>query len=232
MNILVIEDDLAIQEMICLSLSQANYQAVGCQDVKSAKKAMAELMPNCLIVDWMLPGSSGIELIRWVRRKKNFKHIPALILTARAEENDIITGLESGADDYMTKPLSLRELHVRVKALLRRPGTYKEITQNLQAGPIRLNTESYEVKIDNKIVDLSKTEFKLLKFFMLNKNKVFSRDQLLTSVWGVNAYLGDRTVDVHILRLRKILKKHNLHKLITTIRGAGYKFSLKSLKVN
>lgn len=229
MNILVIEDDQAIRDMICQSLSQANYQTYGCIDVKSAKKSINEIKPDCLVVDWMLPDSSGVELIRWLRRQNALKDIPALMLTARAEENDKITGLESGADDYMTKPLSLRELHARIKALLRRPANFDEASNVLEAGPITLNPETHEVTIKDKIVDLTKTEFKLLRFFIVNENKVFTRDQILDGVWGMNAYLGDRTVDVHILRLRKILKQYGLDKMIITVRGAGYRFSSKKI---
>ncbi len=227
MNILVIEDDQDIRDMICQSLSQVNYQVYGSVDVKSAKKTISELKPDCLIVDWMLPDSSGIELIRWVRRQEQLKDIPALMLTARSEESDKITGLESGADDYMTKPLSLRELHARVKALLRRPATYEETSSCLQAGPITLNTETHEVIINDQLVELTKTEFKLLKFFIVNEGKVFTRDRILDAVWGINTYLGDRTVDVHILRLRKILKKFKLEKLVLTVRGEGYRFSAR-----
>lgn len=227
MNILVVEDDQDIRDMICQSLSQAKYQTYGCADVKSAKKNISDIKPDCLVVDWMLPDSSGIELIRWLRRQKNTKNIPALMLTARSEESDKITGLESGADDYMTKPLSLRELHARIKALLRRPAAYEESSDKLQAGPISLNTETHEVSIADNLIDLTKTEFKLLKFFIVNEGKVFSRDQILDAVWGVNTYLGDRTVDVHILRLRKILKKHKLEKMVVTVRGSGYRFSAK-----
>ena len=227
MNILVIEDDQDIRDMICQSLSQASYQTYGCADVKSAKKSIKEIKPDCLIVDWMLPDSSGVELIRWLRRHDRFKHIPALMLTARAQESDKITGLESGADDYMTKPLSLRELQARVKALLRRPAAYLESSSQLTAGPIMLDSETHEVTIDQQPVELTKTEYKLLKFFMINEGKVFTRDQILDAVWGMNAYLGDRTVDVHILRLRKILKQYKLDKMIITVRGAGYRFSAK-----
>ncbi len=228
MNILVIEDDQAIRDMICLSLSQANYYTSGCIDVKCAKKSIAENKPDCLIVDWMLPDSSGIELIRWLRRQEKFKQIPALMLTARSEESDKIIGLDSGADDYMTKPLSLRELQSRVKALLRRPFNYTDTAHVLQSGSIVINTEVHEVFINNDQVDLTKTEYQLLKFFITNENKVFSRDQILNAVWGVNAYLGDRTVDVHILRLRKVLKQFKLDKMIKTIRGSGYRFSSKN----
>ena len=230
MNILVIEDDPDIRDMICQSLSQANYQAYGCMDVKSAKQSIKEIKPDCLIVDWMLPDSSGIELIRWLRRHDRFRHIPALMLTARAQESDKITGLDSGADDYMTKPLSLRELQARVKALLRRPAAYLVSSNQLTVGPIMLDSETHEVTIDQQPVDLTKTEYKLLKFFINNEGKVYTRDQILDAVWGMNAYLGDRTVDVHILRLRKILKKYKLDHMIITVRGAGYRFSSKPKK--
>lgn len=228
MNILVVEDDQAIRDMICQSLSQAKYQTFACIDVKCAKKSIKERNPDCIIIDWMLPDSSGIELIRWLRRQPMYQHTPALMLTARSEESDKITGLESGADDYMTKPLSLRELHARVKALLRRPTQYEETSNTLQAGVLEINTDTHEVTASGNHVELSKTEFKLLKFFVLNEGKVFSRDQILDSVWGINAYLGDRTVDVHILRLRKILKQHKLEKMILTVRGAGYRFTAKN----
>ena len=229
MNILVIEDDQAIRDMICLSLSQANYYTSGCEDVKCAKKSIKEFKPDCLIIDWMLPDSSGIELIRWLRRKDKYKNIPTLMLTARAEESDKITGLDSGADDYMTKPLSLRELQSRIKALLRRPFSYTDTAHLLQSGPITINTDNHDVHISNDPVELTKTEYLLLKFFMVNENKVLSRDQLLNGVWGINAYLGDRTVDVHILRLRKVLKNFKLQKMIKTVRGSDYKFSSKKL---
>jgi len=225
MSILVIEDDQAIREMICLSLQQADYQTFSCNDVKQAKTMIAQYLPDCLIVDWMLPDSSGIELLRWLRRQQNYKHIPALMLTARAQEQDKITGLDSGADDYMTKPLSLRELQSRVRALLRRPASYTAIVNEIKSGPITIDTESHQVTINQTEVELSKTEFLLLKFFVSNENKVFSRNQILDHVWGVNAFLDDRTVDVHILRLRKILKQFQLDKMVKTIRGSGYRFS-------
>ena len=226
MNILVIEDDTPIREMISLSLSQAGYQVSGCVDVKCAKKQIAEMKPDCLVVDWMLPDSSGIELIRWLRRQSAYKHIPALMLTARAEESDKIEGLDSGADDYMTKPLSLRELRARIKALMRRPGQYSEDTHLLKSGAILLNTDNHQVTINKKPLELSKTEYQLLKFFMSHQNRVYTRDQILTAVWGNDAYLGDRTIDVHILRLRKLLKPFKLEHCIKTVRGTGYSFAV------
>jgi len=225
MNILVVEDDRDIRELVCQSLTQNDFRTTGCRDVQAAKQSLAELNPDCLVVDWMLPDGSGVELIRWMRRQQQYQQIPVLMLTARAQESDMITGLDSGADDYLTKPMSLRELNARVKALLRRPAVYQEINDTIELGPLKLNSFTHEVFVDDTPVNLSKTEFKLLKLLMENSKKVFSRAQILDAVWGVNAYLGDRTVDVHILRLRKLLKPHGVDGMIATVRGAGYRIS-------
>ena len=225
MNILVVEDDRDIREMVCQSLAQNDYRTIGCPDVGQAKQSIKQYNPDCLVIDWMLPDGSGLELIRWLRRKERYRHIPVLMLTARAQESDMITGLESGADDYLTKPMSLRELNARVKALLRRPAAYSEDMDNIQVGPITLNYSTHEVFAGNATVALTKTEFRLLKLFIENPKKVLSREQILDSVWGMNAYLSDRTVDVHILRLRKLLKPHGVDGMITTVRGAGYQLS-------
>ena len=225
MDILVVEDDRDIRELVCQSLAQNDFRTVGCRDVQEAKQSLAELNPDCLVVDWMLPDGSGVELIRWMRRQDQYQQIPVLMLTARAQESDMITGLDSGADDYLTKPMSLRELNARVKALLRRPASYKEEKDIVQVGPLSLNSRTHEIFIDGAPIELTKTEFKLLKLFMENSKKVFSREQILDSVWGMNAYLGDRTVDVHILRLRKLLKPHGVDKMIRTVRGTGYRIT-------
>jgi two-component system phosphate regulon response regulator PhoB len=169
-----------------------------------------------------------VELIRWIRRQNRYQQIPVLMLTARAQESDMISGLDAGADDYLTKPMSLRELNARVKALLRRPSAYREQMDRVQVGSLNLNSRTHEVYAGEAPVDLSKTEFKLLKLFMENPEKVFSREQILNAVWGMNAYLGDRTVDVHVLRLRKLLKPHGVDGMITTVRGTGYRFSQKN----
>ncbi len=227
MKILVVEDDRDIRELICQSLAQVEYQVQSCSDVKSAQKLVVEFHPDCLIVDWMLPDSSGIELIRWLRRQEACSQLPVLMLTARAQETDKIQGLDSGADDYMTKPMSLRELHARVKALLRRPAAYQPASEVLQLGALSLNTATHELSINETPVGVSRTEYKLLKFFIENPEKVYSRDHLLSSIWGENSFPGDRTVDVHILRLRKILKEYGLDVMIKTVRGAGYRFSGK-----
>jgi len=225
MNILVVEDDRDIREMVCQSLEQNDFHTIGCPDVEMAKQSIKKHNPDCLVIDWMLPDGSGVELIRWLRRKQRYRQTPVLMLTARAQESDMITGLESGADDYLTKPMSLRELNARVKALLRRPAAYDEKLDQVQVGPIKLNYSTHEVLAGKTAINLTKTEFKLLKLFIENPKKVLSREQILDSVWGMNAYLGDRTVDVHILRLRKLLKPHGVDNMIATVRGTGYRFS-------
>ncbi len=228
MDILVVEDDRDIRELVCQSLEQNDFRTVGCRDVQEAKQSLAELNPDCLVVDWMLPDGSGVELIRWMRRQDQYQQIPVLMLTARAQESDMITGLDSGADDYLTKPMSLRELNARVKALLRRPAAYQEKNDVVQVGPLGLNSSIHEVFVGDVPINLSKTEFKLLKLFMENPKKVFTREQILDAVWGINTYLGDRTVDVHILRLRKLLKPHGVDGMIATVRGTGYRISPKN----
>ncbi len=228
MNILVVEDDRDIRELVCQSLAQNNFHTTGCRDVQEAKQSLAELSPDCMVVDWMLPDGSGIELIRWMRRQDQYQQIPVLMLTARSQEGDMITGLDAGADDYLSKPMSLRELNARVKALLRRPAAYQEELDLVQVGPISMNLRTHEVYVSEVSVELTKTEFGLLQLFMENPKKVFTREQILDAVWGVNTYLGDRTVDVHVLRLRKLLKAHGADDIIKTVRGTGYQISPKN----
>jgi two-component system phosphate regulon response regulator PhoB len=225
MNILVVEDDRDIREMVCQSLAQNDFQTIGCPDIEQARQALKKHRPDCLVVDWMLPDGSGVELIRWLRRQEQYRQTPILMLTARAQESDLVTGLEAGADDYLTKPMSLRELTARVKALLRRPAPYQESSDTLQAGPLCLNGRTHEVTVGTTLIELTKTEFRLLKLFMENPGKAFNREQILDAVWGVNTFLGDRTVDVHILRLRKLLKPQGVANMIKTVRGTGYRFS-------
>ena len=227
MNILVVEDERDIREMVCQSLAQNDFQTIGCIDMRQAKESIKKFAPDCLVIDWMLPDGSGVDLIRWLRRKERYRQTPVLMLTARSQESDMITGLESGADDYLTKPMSLRELNARVKALLRRSPVYQEQMDEVQVGPINMNFHTREVFVGKKQVKLSKTEFKLLKLLIKNPKKVFNRDQILNAVWGTDAYLGDRTVDVHILRLRKLLKPHGIAGMIKTVHGTGYRLSKK-----
>jgi len=225
MNILVVEDDHDIREMVCRSLAQNELRTIGCRDMQEARQALENLTPDCMVIDWMLPDGSGVELIRWLRRNAQYRQIPVLMLTARAQESDLITGLDAGADDYLTKPMSLRELNARVRALLRRPAQYDDQQDLLSDGPLQMNLRTHEVHVGVTELGLTPTEFKLLKLFLQNPRKVFSREQILDSVWGINAFLGDRTVDVHILRLRKLLKPHGVAHMIVTVRGSGYRLS-------
>lgn len=225
MNILVVEDDNDIREMLCQSLAQNDYRITACSNLAEARSSMESTDPDCMVIDWMLPDGSGIELIRWMRGRQKYQQIPVLMLTARSQESDIITGLDAGADDYLTKPMSLRELNARVRALLRRPARYEEQLERLEFGPIVFNTRTHEFFVGKAPVNLTKTEFRLLRLFIENPRKVFSREQILDSVWGQNTFLGDRTVDVHILRLRKILKPFEADDMINTVRGSGYRLS-------
>jgi two-component system phosphate regulon response regulator PhoB len=225
MNILVVEDDRDIREMVCQSLAQNDFRIASCGNLAEARKSMESTDPDCMVVDWMLPDGSGIELIRWMRRQQKYQQIPVLMLTARSQETDMITGLNAGADDYLTKPMSLRELNARVRALLRRPAQYEEQQDLLEFGSISLNIRTHEVFVGQASITLTKTEYKLLKLFIENPRKVYSREQILDAVWGLNAFLGDRTVDVHILRLRKILKPFAADDMISTVRGSGYRLS-------
>ena len=230
MLILVVEDDRDIREMVCKSLQQSDLQTIGCPDIQDAKQAIKKHIPDCLVVDWMLPDGSGVDLIRWIRKQDHYQQTPILMLTSRVEEADMLTGLESGADDYLTKPMSLRELNARVNALLRRPANYQERIHILEFGQLSLNSRTHKVFANDTPIELSKTEFRLLKLFMENPKTVFSRAQILDKVWGLNSYLVDRTVDVHILRLRKLLKPHGDDCTITTVRGCGYCLSSENQK--
>jgi two-component system phosphate regulon response regulator PhoB len=228
MLILVVEDDHEIREMVCQSLGQSDFSTIGCPDIRDAKQGLKKHIPDCLVVDWMLPDGSGIDLIRWIRKQEYYQHIPTLMLTARAEESDMLTGLESGADDYLTKPMSLRELNARIKALLRRPAVYQEQMHILEFGAMSLNLRTHEFFIGDRPIELSKTEFRLLRLFMEHPKTVFTRAQILDKVWGVDNYLDERTVDVHILRLRKLLKPHCADYTIVTVYGTGYCLSRES----
>ncbi len=228
MVIMVVEDDSDIREMVCQSLAQNNFRPVACRDLHEARRLLVKITPDCFIIDWMLPDGSGIDLVRWIRRQDAFQQIPVLMLTARSAESDLITGLDSGADDYLTKPMSLRELNARVRALVRRPPRYEEARDLLSAGRLSINTLTHEVFVDNALLEASRTEFKLLRLLIENPDRVFSREQILDAVWGLNSVLGDRTVDVHILRLRKLLKPYGAADMITTVRGSGYRLSAKT----
>lgn len=222
-SILIIEDDKPIREMIRFALERENFVVVEAADAASAMRKLAESRPDLMLVDWMLPNVSGVSLIRSLRRSELDRDIPIIMLTARGEQADMVTGLEAGADDYMAKPVAIQELLARIRALLRRSRGYAD-DDMLQAGNISINLGTHEVTIDGEAVHFGQTEYRLLKFFLQHPERVYSRRQLLDFVWGETVYVEERTVDVHILRLRNLLKPYGADGVIHTVRGAGYRF--------
>ncbi len=225
LNALVVEDDDAIREMLLMVLEQAQLQVTAVGSAEQALQALAEHRVDLLLLDWMLPGISGVELARRLKREPGYKDLPIILLTARGEEEDKIRGLEIGADDYVTKPFSPKELIARIKAVMRRSGKLTE-TGQLKIGDLTLDADQHRLTIAGKTVDVSPTEFRLMQFFMANPDKVYSRTHLLDQVWGRSVYIEERTVDVHIRRLRKLLAEFGREDLIQTVRGFGYRFSI------
>ena len=225
LNILVVEDEDAIREMLIMVLEQAGLQVLAVASAEEALGALAENRVDLLVLDWMLPGISGVELARRLKREPSYKELPIILLTARGEEEDKIRGLEIGADDYVTKPFSPKELVARIKAVMRRSGKLSD-TGELTLGDLTLDTEQHRLSIAGKAVDVSPTEFRLMQFFMTNPDKVYSRTHLLDQVWGRSVYIEERTVDVHIRRLRKLLAEFGREDLIQTVRGFGYRLSM------
>jgi two-component system phosphate regulon response regulator PhoB len=223
-SILIIEDEAAIREMVSFALGKAGFNLREASDAAEAEDLMAEQLPDLILLDWMLPGMSGIELARRLKRDEYSRQVPIIMLTARSEEDDRVGGLEAGADDYVTKPFSPRELVARIKAVLRRAQPEGE-GETLEADGLVLDAASHRVSVEGKSLDLGPTEYRLLKHFMSHAERVFSRGQLLDAVWGRNSFVEERTVDVHILRLRKVLGMHGRDRLVQTVRGAGYRFS-------
>jgi two-component system phosphate regulon response regulator PhoB len=223
-SVLVVEDESAIREMIAFGLQRAGFKVLEAADCASARVAIANRVPDLILLDWMLPDISGIEFARALKREQNTREIPVIMLTARADEEDKVRGLDSGVDDYVTKPFSSRELVARIKAVLRRAAPEGD-DDLLEAGGLRLSASSHRVVADGENVNLGPTEFRLLRFFMGRPERVFSRSQLLDRVWGGNVYVEERTVDVHIRRLRKALEAKGFDRYIQTVRGAGYRFS-------
>lgn len=223
-TILVVEDEAPIREMLQFSLSRAGFTVHEAADARSAQDLMTTVIPDLILLDWMLPGISGVDLAHKIRQVARTKELPIIMLTARGEEESKIRGLEAGADDYITKPFSTQELIARIRAVLRRTGSGSN-TAVLQAGDLALDTVGHRVMIKDIPLDLGPTEFRLLHFFMSHPDRVFSRSQLLDQVWGDNVYIEERTVDVHIRRLRKALEAHACEQYIQTVRGSGYRFS-------
>ncbi len=223
-KILIIEDEQPVREMLRFSLEKKNYLVMEAESGRQAREIMLTNRPDLIVLDWMMPGESGIETLKKIRDDDVLTDIPVLMLTARVEESDKVNGLDSGCDDYMTKPVAIREFQSRIRALLRRTISTDD-DQTVEVQGIKLHLSSHQLSIDGKLVQIGSSEFNLLKFFLTHKNKVYSRSQLLDFVWGQGVYLEERTVDVHILRLRKILKPYNKDEYFVTVRGMGYMFS-------
>ncbi len=226
-TILAVEDEPAIRDMIRYSLEREGYAVVTANDVGEARRFIDEHSIDLALVDWMLPDASGLEFVRFLRKSPETLRLPVVVLTARSEEQDITRGLDAGADDYITKPFSPRELHARLRALLRRSTEYAA-GETTQHGSLVLDSAEHRVTADGNPLNLGHTEFKLLEFLMQHPERVYSRSQLLDQVWGTNTYIEERTIDVHVLRLRKVLKPFSLDWMIQTVRGAGYRFSSKT----
>lgn len=224
-KILIVEDDDAIRGMLVMVLEQAGYVAKAAADADKAQKLLDESLPDFILLDWMLPGISGVEWARRLKKDPIYQEIPIILLTARGEEEDKVRGLEVGADDYMTKPFSPKELVARIRAVLRRSGKMQD-SALISQGDLVLDVAQHRLTIGDKQLEVSPTEFRLMNFFMTHPDKVYSRTQLLDQVWGRSVYIEERTVDVHIRRLRKILGEYGREDLVQTVRGFGYRFSL------
>lgn len=225
-TILVVEDEPAIQELIAVNLSFAGHKVLRADDAEQARILIDAELPDLILLDWMLPGMSGPALAKVLRNDERTRNVPIIMLTAKSSEQDKIDGLELGADDYITKPFSPRELMARIKAVLRRRAP--ELTDDVvQAGTLELDPTTHRVTGDGQILTTGPTEFRLLHFFMTHPERVFSRGQLLDRVWGDHVFVEERTVDVHIRRLRKALEPTGHDRHIETVRGAGYRFTAK-----
>jgi len=227
-TILVVEDEPAIQELIAVNLSFAGHKTLRASDTDQATTLIRAELPDVVILDWMLPGNSGLSFARQLRADERTKDVPIIMLTARTEEDDKITGLEAGADDYVTKPFSPKELVARIKAVLRRRAP--QLTDDaVEVASLRLDPATHRVSAHGKPVEMGPTEFRLLHFFMTHAERVHSRTQLLDQVWGDHVFVEERTVDVHIKRLRAALAASGHDKHVETVRGAGYRFTATPL---
>lgn len=225
-TILVVEDERPIREMVRFALEREKFQVTEAADAATARVVLAEQRPDLVLLDWMMPGVSGMDLAREWKESATLADLPIIMLTARGEEEDKVRGLNIGCDDYVTKPFSTAELLARIYAVLRRtlPGGSDEL---IDSAGLQINTASQRVTAADRVVQLGPTEYRLLLFFMSHPERVYTREQLLDRVWGQNVYVEERTVDVHIRRLRKALGPHNCDRLIQTVRGTGYRFSAK-----
>ena len=224
-TILAVEDEPAILELLKVNLVDAGYAVTTAPDAETAQALLRETLPDLLLLDWMLPGQSGLALARELRANARTRELPIIMVTARGEEADKVTGLEAWVDDYVTKPFSPRELKARIKAVLRRRAP-EAAQEPLAAGGLRLDPVTHRVTVDGKDVHLGPTEFRLLRYFLARPERVHSRAQLLDQVWGDQVYIEERTVDVHIRRLRLALEPFGCDRLIETVRGSGYRLAV------
>lgn len=225
-KILIVDDEAAIREMISIALDLAGYNCIEAEDALQAHHLVVDERPALILLDWMLPGMSGIELARRLKRDESTREIPIIMLTARGEEDHKVQGLDAGADDYLTKPFSTRELASRIKAVLRRSNVLHQESA-IEAEGLKLDPVSHRVSADDKLVEMGPTEYRLLAFFMSHPERAYTRTQMLDQVWGGNVYVEDRTIDVHIRRLRKALEPFGYDRFIQTVRGTGYRFSVQ-----
>ncbi|MCY7354464.1 MAG: phosphate regulon transcriptional regulator PhoB [Lysobacter sp.] len=227
-RILIVDDEPAIRDMVAFALRKGEFDPVHAGDAREAQTAIADWVPDLILLDWMLPGTSGLELARRWRKDALTRDIPIIMLTARGEENDRVGGLEAGVDDYVVKPFSARELLARIRAVMRRSRDDDE-DGSVAVGALRIDGAAHRVFANNTDipapVPIGPTEYRLLHFFMTHPERVYTRSQLLDHVWGGSVYVEERTVDVHIRRLRKTLEPHHLDDMVQTVRGAGYRFS-------
>ena len=225
-TVLVVDDEPAIRDMLTMVLEAASFVVLEAENARLAHAVIIDRRPDIVLLDWMMPGTTGLELLRRLKRDPLTKNVPIIMLTAKAEEGGKVAGLDSGADDYVSKPFSPRELVARIKAVLRRVSE-DEVKEIIEAGSLRFDPISHLVTIAGEEITLGPTEYRLLHFFLKHQNRVFSRDQILDFVWGANVYLDERTIDVHIRRLRKAIAVAGCDKYVQTVRGAGYRFSIR-----
>jgi two-component system, OmpR family, phosphate regulon response regulator PhoB len=223
-KILLVEDEPAIQELLAFNVMQCGFHAIQASDASSAMAHIGRELPDLILLDWMLPGTSGIELARRLRAEQRTRNIPIIMLTARTDERDKVLGLESGADDYITKPFSPRELMARIRAVLRRRAPQMS-DETVSVQGLELSPTTHRVTANGQQIELGPTEFRLLHFFMTHPERVYSRSQLLDQVWGDHVFVEERTVDVHIRRLRQALEPSAMDRMVQTVRGSGYRFS-------
>ncbi|MBU5617412.1 phosphate regulon transcriptional regulator PhoB [Psychrobacter sp. TAE2020] len=224
-RILIVEDEPAISEMIVMTLEIAGFDCLQAANISEAHQQVVDHRPALILLDWMLPGDkNGIDFCRMLKKDQMYAEIPVIMLTARGEENNKVHGLDAGADDYITKPFSTRELVSRIKAVLRRSSALSA-DKPIDIGKLSLDTKSQRLTTEGKVIDIGPTEYRLLAFFMTHPERAYTRTQLLDQVWGGNVYIEDRTIDVHIRRLRKLLQPYDCDRLIQTVRGTGYRFS-------